>query len=211
MSEDTRFSLDEPRIVEGPASWVEANGKMVLASVAILLLVGLGLSWWWQQRMARDAEACRLFADATSAQGWKQVVEQFPGTSAAPLALMQLAQEARERGALDEALEWTEQFLNQHPRHPLRPGAELSRAMVWEAQGKAAEARSAYEAMAAAQPTHPYAGAAAVGRARLLIAEGNAAAARQILADFIAESRSSAFAAEARRVLRTLPEEPTTP
>lgn|GEM_PF-1720521 len=211
MSEDTRFSLDEPRIVEGPASWLEANRKAVLAAVVLLLLAGIGAGWWWQQRAAQDAEASKRFAEATKPEDWKQVAEGFSGTSSAPLALLQLAQEARERNALDEAMTWTEQFLSRHPSHPLAPATELSRALLWEAQGKTEEARSAFEAIAAAEPAHPFAGAAAVGRARLLVAEGKATAARQILSEFIGDDRGSAFASEAARMLRTLPEAESAP
>jgi predicted negative regulator of RcsB-dependent stress response len=207
MSEDTRFSLDEPRIIEGPASWLESNRTVVAAALVAVLLAAVGGGWWWQQHAAREAEAERLFADATTPADWKALVERHPKTSPAPLALMQLASEARERGALEESLDWTEQFLKAHPRHALRPAAELSRAMLWEALGKTAEARAAYEGIRGARPAHPMTGAASVGLARVLLAEGNKTAARQVLSEFVAGDRDgSAFAAEANRMLRTLPD-----
>jgi TolA-binding protein len=207
MSQETRFSLDEPRIVEDPASWLERNRAVVAVALVAVLLAAVGGGWWWQQLAAREAEAERLFADASTPADWKTLVERYPKTSPAPLALLQLASEARQRGALEESLDWTEQFLKAHPRHALRPAAELSRAMLWEALGKTAEARAAYESMRNARPTHPMAGAASVGLARLLLAEGNKTAARQVLSEFVAGDRDgSAFAAEANRMLRTLPD-----
>ena len=193
-------------MVEGPATWLEANRKVVVALVLLLLLAAVGGGWWWQQRTAQEAEAARLFADAKQAEDWKALVERHPKTAPAALARLQLAAAAQERGAMEESLDWTEQFLQAHPRHPLRPAAELSRAMRLEALGKKAEARAAYEAIRSARPAHPMAGAASVGLARVMQAEGNPTAARQILSDFVAGDREgSAFAAEANRLLRTMP------
>jgi outer membrane protein assembly factor BamD (BamD/ComL family) len=206
MSEDTRFSLDEPRIIEGPESWLETHTRTLLFIILAVVALAIGAGVWWQKKNARDTEAERLFADATTAAAWSRVANDFSGTSAAPLALLQLAQEARTRNALDESLTLTERFLKEYPRHPFRPAAELARAQIWEATGKTAEAQKAYEALRRGNPPAPTLGAAALGLARILEKQGNTTAARQVLSDFVASERPSAFTAEANRLLKTLPE-----
>lgn len=205
MSEEPRLSPDEPRIIDAPESWLEQNRLALLIGVLVLVAVASGAAFVWERRAARDAAAEALFFDAKTSDAWKAIADQHAGTSSAPLALLQLARQAREDGKLDDSLAALDRYLKEYPKHSFRGAAEFSRAMVLEALGRGDEARSAYEAIRTARPDHTMKGAASVALARMLIAKGDTTVARQVLSDFVATQRESGFTAEANRLLRSLP------
>lgn len=208
MSAEPHLSSDEPRIVDGPESWLAANLRLVAFLLLFALALAIGLGVWWQQRSVRQNEAARLFAEATTPEAWNAVLTQYPGTPAAALSLLRLASEAQERQAHQEALDFHQRFLRDYPRHPLVPVSEAARAQLLEALNRNDEARAAYQAILDRRPEHPLAGAATIGQARLLIAEGETAAARQKLSDFIADQRDNPYLSEASRLLQSLPPAP---
>lgn len=208
MSADTRFSSDEPRIVDAPDSWIASNLRLLAFLLLALLALAVGVGVWWQQRHARQSEANRLFAEATTSDAWLEITNRFPGTPAAPLALLRLATEAVQNHSPADALSHHERFLREYPRHPLAPVAEAARAQLLETLGRPAEARDAYQSIQNRRPTHPFADAATLGLARLLMLDGNSAAARQMLSDFLADQAQSPYAGEANRLLQTLPPAP---
>jgi predicted negative regulator of RcsB-dependent stress response len=212
MAQPSDFPTDEPRLVDEPSSWLEENQKFIFASIALILLISIAGVWWWQGRQAKESQAASLLLKATDTVSWQQIADEYAGTPSAPLALMRLAGEAREKSDWEQALGFLDRFIREYPRHSFFPAVQLSRAQVLEAAGKQDEAFAAYEKIHQAKPSHLYSGAAVLGLARIHQSKGNPTAARNLLSDFLASERASVFATEASQALKALPgTEPTVP
>jgi len=206
MAQPSDFPTDEPRLVDESSSWLEENQKIIFASIALILLISSAGVWWWQGRQAKESQAASLLLKATETTSWQQIADEFAGTPSAPLALMRLAGEAREKSDWENALVPLDRFIREYPRHAFFPAVQLSQAQILEAAGKQDEAFSAYEKIHQAKPVHLYSGAAVLGLARIQQAKGNLTAARNLLSDFLATERASVFATEASQALKALPE-----
>jgi tetratricopeptide (TPR) repeat protein len=205
MAQPSDFPTDEPRLVDESSSWLQENQKIIFASIALILLISAAGVWWWQGRQARESQAAALLLKATEITAWQQIADEYAGTPSAPLALMRLAGEAREKSDWEKTLVSLERFIREYPSHSFLPAVQLSRAQVLEAAGKQDEALLAYEKIHQAKPTHLYSGAAVLGLARIQQAKGNLTAARTLLSDFLATERASVFATEASQALKALP------
>jgi TolA-binding protein len=196
----------EPRFLppEGDDLWNSIRTPLLI-SIAAVVLIGGYATWSFLDRQKREQEAAALHASGTTAEIRRQVVERFPGSSRAAVALLDLAGEARNAADFAGAMDYYSRFVTDFPKHPARPGAELAVASCLEAQGKKEEALAAYERLIQARPAHPYAGAAALGAARIHKDLGRTSAARQVLNDFISQNTRSAFLDEARALLNQLP------
>lgn len=208
MAQPSEFPGDEPRIVDESPTWLESNVRTVFGILALVLLLCVAGVWWWQGRQERASQASALLVKAAGADDWKKIADDYAGTPAAPLALMRLADAARETSDWEGSLVHLDRFTREYRRHPFLPAVQLSRAQTLEASGKVEEALQAYQAMHNAKPAHLYSGAAVLGLSRIHQTKGNLALARSVLSDFLATEKSSVFTSEVSQALKALPEAP---
>ncbi len=176
--------------------WIRYKNSIALFSG--LLAVGLlifGVSAFTQRRSARSAS--ELFASAKTVEDYKNVSSRYPRSPVATNATLLLAEELRNEGKYEEALESLRKQTEQRAQHPLISGVWNSIAMTQEAQGKQEEALATYQRVSTTYPTSFSAPVALLAQARILKAKGQIKEAGRLYDQVIASFGDSNFAREA--------------
>jgi predicted negative regulator of RcsB-dependent stress response len=162
----------------------EKHRTTILVAVAALLVAAVGVAIWLVGARNARLAAEAAFAQASSPEGWKDVVERFPGTLPAANALFLLAESQREQGALDESTATYRTLISEFPNHPLLGGARLGLA---ENLGKAGKTDEALAALRDVQVGGGYAAAfAGVLEARQMVRMGKLSEAKEAYQKVIA-------------------------
>jgi tetratricopeptide (TPR) repeat protein len=213
------------------ASWLVSRKRLVLiagaAAVAAVLVVAI-VSLVQGRREARSGAAAAellatvaapLQAEAAGAPGptfpdeqakqraivaaADRVIQGFPGTGPADLALLSKGDAHYKLAEWDPAKDAYEKFLSSAPsQDSLRFGAFEGLALVAEAKGDLAGAASVYERMAKDVPA--FADRADLERARVLEQAGKTADAKALLSGFAKAHEKSLLAQEAAERLAKL-------
>lgn len=145
--------------------------------IALILAVG---AWkFWSAATLGAAEA--LYSTATTAEAWREVVEQYPGTVPAGNAQVQLARSMQAADDLPGAAAELEKFLAAQPEHPLAGAAWLTLGELRQAQGQSDSALEAYRTASSRYKTTYTAPLALVAEANLLQSRGSTGEARAVL------------------------------
>ncbi len=151
--------------------WIQNRSKILLFSgLLIVALATWGISEWARVRKLTGAE--QLLTAAKSADDYRTVIAEYPGTLAAGSAYLLLAEQLRKDGKLDESSAQLRAFAEKHPEHPLVSGAWTSLAANLEAQGKSDEALATYQKVSTSYAGSFSAPVALLAQARLLKAGG---------------------------------------
>ncbi len=183
--------------------WIQYKTKIVL--LALLLVVGLGtfaLSEYVQTQKNNGAR--ELFAKADSADGFRKVIAEYPGTIAAGNAYLMLAEKLRAEGKFDESSKELHTFIAKYPQHQFISGAWTSIAANLEAQGKVDEALSTYQKVSTAYANSFSAPAALLAQARLLGTKGKVEEGRRIYEQVMTQYRDNIAAQQAAQEIRRL-------
>jgi tetratricopeptide (TPR) repeat protein len=176
--------------------WIRYKNSVVLLSG--LLVVGLvvfGISEFAQRREAKSA--ADLFGSAKTVEEYKNVAVRYPRSPVATNAILLLAEELRNEGKYEEALEALKKQAEQKAAHPLISGVWNSIAMTQEAQGKEDEALTTYQKVSTTYPTSFSAPVALLAQARIQKAKGQNQEAGRLYDQIIASFGDSNFAREA--------------
>jgi TolA-binding protein len=119
--------------------WKKFAGGLV-AVAALILLAGLWSLWTAHVRQSAEA----LFSEATSPEGWRAVVERFPGSVPAGNARVRLADALRAEGNLAGAAAELESLLSSQPDYPLAGPVWLTLGELRQSQGDRDGALEAY-------------------------------------------------------------------
>ncbi|MFQ3671660.1 MAG: tetratricopeptide repeat protein [Verrucomicrobiia bacterium] len=193
---------DEPRILDETGDAFFEQHKPTLIAGGVILILGLiGALWFWQAQESRNLAALELFSRAETAEAWREVADTYPGTPAAAMAILKLANQAQQEGAFDLAASTYDRFLTAYPRHPIAPAAQFALGRSLQAAGKPAEAIPVFENIIAAKPRHPFFAGACVSLAEIHLAAGNTAAAKEILDTFFLQDIPSSYTPAARSLM----------
>jgi TolA-binding protein len=194
--------------------WIRYKNSIALFSG--LLAVGLlifGVSEFKQRQSAKSA--ADLFGSAKTAEDYRNVAARYPKSPVATNATLLLAEELRNEGKYEEALEALRKQTEQKAQHPLISGVWNSIAMTQEAQGKQDDALATYEKVSTTYPTSFSAPVALLAQARIHKAKGQNQEAGRLYDQVIASFGDSNFAREAIMESQKLkvpePEEPSEP
>lgn len=124
---------------------VKQYGPTIGIAVLLALVVGGALLYHRHNKEVTRERASELFMTAQSAAEFQDVVDRYPRTPAAPMALLAAAAEWYREGVADIAERLYRQFMEQYPEHPMFASAELGLAHTLEAQGNMTEALSLFE------------------------------------------------------------------
>lgn len=165
---------------ESDLFWQEHWKKFVGGLVALVLLI-LAVGAWtlWQSQLRSAAES--LYSAAAGPEGWREVVQKFPGTIAAGNAQIRLAEALRLEGKPDEAASTLETFAAAQPEHPLAAVAWLSLGEIRQMQKNDASALEAYRTASGKYASSYVAPMALLAEARLLSAGGSRGEAKAVL------------------------------
>lgn len=205
MAQQHPHSHEDPRILDSNEAFLTKQLYPYALALIVLLILASALSWWWSGQKSREEQAYKLYSDSATPEEWQKIIQTYPSSPAAALAMIDLAQKETDSGNHSAAVSLYQDFLTKFSKHPAAVSVELALAVSMENAGKTEEAKSHYEKILAARPTHTYAGPASIGLARIYLGENNLLAARQVLSDYISSNEESGGGNQAREMLNSLP------
>ncbi|MEY4385319.1 MAG: hypothetical protein RLY20_602 [Verrucomicrobiota bacterium] len=196
--------------------WLEKNRKNLITAVVVIILVGVGVSYYnWRktegQIIAGEALSSVLMANLgtnVSANSLLSVANSHAGTEAGSRALLAAATQQFVDGKVSDAQASFARFISDYPESTLIAQAKYGLAVCIESQGKTAEAITAYKEVVdryAEDNTRP-SGKLALGR--LYEADGKLELARDSYMDIARDSRSAVGMEAQTRLLGLLQKHP---
>jgi TolA-binding protein len=200
---------DEPRILEdlSDPAWDQYKFH-ILGAVALVILILVGLVWFWHAENTKALAAMEQFSTAETAEEWQAVVTEFPKTPAAALAMIKIANQAQGEKRFTDASATYREFLTQFPKHPIAPAAQFALGRSYQASGQTDQAVQIFESILSAKPQHPFFGGASVSLAEILISRNENERAKQILTTLFSNDTKSSFQSSARTLLSQITSEP---
>jgi TolA-binding protein len=203
MSTPTPTPVPEEAGFDPLVFWIQHKTKIVL--LIALLVVGLvtfGIAEYLRVSKAHAAQA--LFAKAESADDYRKLISEYPGTAPAGNAHLKLAEKLREEGKFDESTATLKTFTEKYPDHQLISGAWTSIAANLEAQGKPEEALATYQKVSTSYANSFSAPAALLAQARLLISQKKNAEAERVYEQVMTQYQDNMAAQQAAQEIRRL-------
>ena len=193
--------------------WGEAHKKQLLIGLIVLVVVGLGITFYFvhQSQVQDDANsALSKLLVRTSAttpeptpEAFMKVANDYPNTDAGNRAFLLAASELYTQGKYDEARAQFQRFLQEHPDSTFAGQAALGIASCLDAQGKTDDAMNAYRNAADRYQTANVAPQAKLALARLYQTQGKLADTRNQLEEIV-KNYPPPIASDARNQLEQL-------
>ena len=196
--------------VEGEDEWqllkdaILSNGTRIALGIGAVLIMIIAVSVYRGRISGRLEEASTRLTNARSLDDLEVLVEDYPSTPTAPLALLKLAKGYFNSGNYDTALSKYSDFQRIYAKHSMIEIAELGKIHCMEAKGLTEEAITAFASFAAAHPDHYLTPQATLGQGRCLEQIGRLEEAKKIYESFIDEHPESEWLSKAEDILKRL-------
>jgi len=167
---------------------IRKHSGTALTGILVVAVAAVAVWTLFQRQEQNQRQAQQLLASAQSSGQFEEIINRFPKSEAAPLALLSVAKLHFDMGQYQDAIASYDNFLNQWPEHPLAQTAVLGRLFALEAQGDTAriqEAEAGFRAFAEKHPGHYLYPQARLGEARCKQQLGQLEEARGIYQDFL--------------------------
>ena len=178
-------------------------GRPIVIGVGAALVITLGTGLWRQHRATQEREAAALL-DSGRPEQMQALLNQYPGTSTAPAAMLALARGEFGTGQYVAAEKRYAEFLARFPNHAMRPAAEINRALCHEAMGRTDEALAAVETWITVHTNDFLRPVALFAKARCVEQKGRYDEDRAIYEDFIAKNPDTSWTPQAETALKAL-------
>lgn len=213
MNSDNQQNQTQPVINELSATLEAANTEwknwVITAGIAAIIVLSIIL---YRSHNARNEEkASQMLGEARNAQALQSIMQQYPGTSAARLALLQSAKAQYDNGDFAGAQAGYQDFLKKYPTHPMAIMAELGNIHCTEGLGNLEVALKDFTDFAARNPRHFLMPMAVFGKARCLQEMKRLEEARTTYEDFIAANPRSPWVSDVNEALKQLASESRRP
>lgn len=195
---------EQPEDLQALLQQFKGQLRVWLPPLAVAVALALGVTVYRGCRASQAAQASQMLGQARSVQHLQEVVNRFPGSPAAPVALLGVAKSQYDAGDYVLASSTYTDFLKRYPRHPLAPVAELGRLHCLEAMGQTEAALQGFTGFATNRADHFLAPLAQLARARCLEQLRQHEDARVIYEDFLATYTNSPWRAEVEEALSQL-------
>ncbi len=199
--------ISESGDLQNVLSSARAEWKQWLGTVAVVLIVVIGVFLYRARMQSNEEQASRMLGEARSGQALHAITLQYPKTSAAQLAQISIAKIQYDAGDYVASLSTYNDFLTRNPGHLMAPAAELGKIQCQEAMGQTADALVAFKAFAEKNPDHYLEPLAIFGEARCLQRLSRLDEARAVYEDFLVAHPNSPWQGEVEESLRDLARE----
>ena len=186
----------------------------IVVSAGLAIAVALGFGAWQNHKQGQMERAERLlsgqpmpeehFGPGLTLPRLQMVVDRYPSTPAAPLALLALASQFYASGQYEPARTAYLKFEQLYPQHVFAPAAELGRAQCAEAAFMVDVALASYEKFIATYPDYYLTPQAIFGKARCLEARGLFDHARILYEDYLTKHPQSPWEGQVKSTLQIL-------
>ena len=184
-----------------------AEWKNWIVTLAIAAVVVLAVVLYRANISGNEEKASRMLGEARNVQALQALMNQYPKSSAAKIAQLQMAKAQYDNGDFVAARAGYQAFLSKYPQHPMAGIAELGLIHCSEGMGQTEAALAEYTRFAAKNPTHFLAPTAIFGKARCLQTMKRYAEARAVYEDFLAAHPTSDWKNEITEALKQLDRE----
>lgn len=147
---------------------IRLYGPAAALGLVLAVAIFLGITFHRHRQASMRVEASQRFMRAQTADELQMIVDDYPGTVTAPMALLALASERYHEGQIEQAEQQYRRFLEEYSDHFMRPAAELGFAYCDEAHGRLENALQGFRAFQAARGDHYLFDLARLGEARVL-------------------------------------------
>jgi predicted negative regulator of RcsB-dependent stress response len=210
-------AVDESADFYQLVAWFHANRQRVIVFTAVVLVIAgvVGLYFWHKNNREAQANIALSNAklpiasretqiNASDAQAYVTVADDYAGTSAASRALLIAGETYFDAGSYDKAQAQFGRFLAEYPENPLANQASLGIAASLEAQGKVPEAASRYNDIINRHQGDSIISQAKSALARLYVAENKPEEAAPIYEELARGGNNDTWSAEAGIQLQEL-------
>jgi outer membrane protein assembly factor BamD (BamD/ComL family) len=180
--------------------WFMYKSKILLYG-GILLAALLIFGGFQIRESLRTNGSQSLYASAKTADEYRAVLQQYPGTVAAGNAALRLADLLRTDKKYDEAESVLRSFVEKYPTHPLVAGGWLSLASTYELQNKLDQALEANGTVISKYPDSYATPLAMMAQARIYLLKGQKDDARRTYQDVVSRFQQTIYARQAQREL----------
>jgi len=184
-------------------SWLVSGGIAVILILSVIL--------YRSHNASNEEKASRMLGEARNGQALQSILSQYPGTSAAKLALLQMAKAQYDSGNFVAAQSSYMDFLSKYPNHPMAPMAEMGKIHCMEGLGSTEAALAAFSQFATKNPDHFLRPLAIFGKARCLQEMKRYTEARTTYEDFLAGNPKSPWVNDVNEALKQLDSEARRP
>lgn len=191
----------EAKEVPEVLDFLRDNGTAMLIGLSLAVVAFLGWSVYRTYRSSQERTASNLLFNSRAAEQFQQVIDQYPKTSAAPLAHLTLASIYYDESQFEMAQHVFAQFLQKFPGHEMVAAAQLGNVQCQEALNQLEEAADGYARFAQEHPGHYLAPNAIFGRARCLEQLGRLDEAKAAYEDFIVAHPEDRWSARAESAI----------
>lgn len=198
--------LNDPALVrqEVPEvmDFLKENGLSILIGVGLAVAVFVGMSSYRNYRKSQEVTASSQLFNSRMPEQFQQVVDQYPKSSAAPLAQLALAGEYFDQGQFELAQHAYATFLQKFPGHEQALTAELGGIQCLEALSRFDEAIAGYDKFIASNKGRYLEAAAIFGKGRCLEQLGRPKEARALYEDLMLSDPKGRWAGRAEYALQ---------
>lgn len=188
-------------------SHAAAEWKSWLTTLGIAGLVVLAVVLYRNNKSGNEESASRMLGEARNVQALQAIMNQYPKTSAAQIAQLQMAKAQYDNGDYVASRSGYQAFLSKYPQHPMAGIAELGLIHCSEGAGQTEAALAEYTRFVAKNPNHFLTPTALFGKARCLQTLKRYAEARAVYEDFLASHPKSEWGNEVTEALKQLDRE----
>jgi TolA-binding protein len=179
--------------------------KTKILTYAGIILTGLIIFAAIQLIDYRRAQGSQsLYEQAKTADDFRAVIQQYPGTPVAGDAALRLGALLREEKKFDESAAVLRNFAEKYPGHPLAAGGWTSLGATYETQGKLDDALQANASAISKYPEAYTTPIAMMAQARIYAAQGKKEEARRTYQDVASRFQQSIYGRQAMREIHFL-------
>lgn len=187
----------------------EVKSWIITAGVAAVIVLAIVL--YRANKAGNEEKASRMLGEARNVQALQSILTQYPSSSAAILARLQMAKAQYDNGDYIAAQTEYKEFLSKHASHPMAGIAELGVIHCLESSGQTEKALEEYTRFTTTKPNHFLVHTAVFGKARCLQALKRYDKARATYEDFLAANPKSDWKNDIEEALKQLDREARTP
>jgi len=180
-----------------PLFFWDRHKKQIVIYAVVLGVGALVFGIYQVNSFRRAAQAQELFAHASTAGEYRQIIQEYPLSVEAGNASLLLAEQLRSGKDYEGSIAVLRDFIARQPDYPLIDGGFLSLAADYEAEGKTQEALDEYQTIISRFSDRFSGPVAQMARANLLRSEGNLDEARRAYENVQAQFPESYFSQEA--------------
>lgn len=178
--------------------WLKKYGLFTGIAAAIALMIAVSVVVYMNNRQRAVEQAGAMLLDQAQLE---IILNQYPDTPAAPIAMLALASGHYHSGDFEVAEKIYSDFISGNPDHTMRAVAELGVINCLAAKGLSSDAVSRFDDFVESHPDHFLLPQAVLGKADCLRQMGRLLDAKAVYEEFITEFPESVWVGPARASL----------